>query len=132
MMTNPHSSQWIAMPLPESQKGTIIILSPFVAIWMIASCADNRPTYLQAAEIAHENAVMVSYQDVAGTTDCTSDCSGHEAGFEWARENGVTESWDCPSSGNRSFLEGCDTYASYIEGEMDSMNWNGGEAERLE
>jgi len=42
--------------------------------------------------------------------DCTQDCSGHEAGYQWAAENGITDPDSC---GGRSwsFIEGCRAYA---------------------
>lgn len=43
--------------------------------------------------------------------DCTEDCSGHRAGYEWAAENGVTSQYDCAGN-SQSFAEGC---ASYVE-----------------
>lgn len=41
---------------------------------------------------------------------CTVDCSGHEAGYEWAAQNGITDPDSC--GGNSwSFIEGCRAYA---------------------
>ena len=41
---------------------------------------------------------------------CTVDCSGHEAGYEWAAERDITDPDDC--GGNSwSFIEGCRAYA---------------------
>lgn len=42
--------------------------------------------------------------------DCTSDCSGHEAGYEWASDNGITDPYDCDGNSD-SFIEGCEAYA---------------------
>ena len=47
---------------------------------------------------------------------CTVDCSGHEAGYEWAEENGVTDSYSCGGNSN-SFIEGCEAYADEQEEE---------------
>jgi hypothetical protein len=41
---------------------------------------------------------------------CTDDCSGHEAGYQWAEENGIDDPDDC-SGNSDSFVEGCETYA---------------------
>lgn len=41
---------------------------------------------------------------------CTQDCSGHEAGYEWARKKGVTERSQCGGR-SRSFIEGCQAFA---------------------
>lgn len=43
--------------------------------------------------------------------ECTDDCSGHEAGYEWAENNGIDDVDDC-SGNSDSFIEGC---VSYVE-----------------
>ena len=43
--------------------------------------------------------------------ECTEDCSGHEAGYEYAEENGISDEYDCDGNSN-SFNEGC---ISYVE-----------------
>jgi hypothetical protein len=50
-----------------------------------------------------------------GDNECTDDCSGHKAGYEWAEARGITDPSTCESilmrSPNRtSFYEGCVTY----------------------
>ena len=46
---------------------------------------------------------------------CTVDCSGHEAGYDWAAENGIDDPDSC--GGNSwSFVEGCRAYAEEHEG----------------
>jgi hypothetical protein len=40
---------------------------------------------------------------------CTDDCSGHEAGYEWAKDNYINDEDDCASQ-SQSFSEGCVTY----------------------
>jgi len=41
---------------------------------------------------------------------CTIDCSGHEAGYEWAEENSITDPDECEGKSD-SFIEGCQSYA---------------------
>jgi len=41
-----------------------------------------------------------------GSYTCTSDCSGHRAGHEWARSRGITDPSQC-SGNSQSFIEGC-------------------------
>jgi hypothetical protein len=41
---------------------------------------------------------------------CTQDCSGHEAGYAWARKRGVKEPSQCGGN-SRSFYEGCLAWA---------------------
>ena len=38
---------------------------------------------------------------------CTKDCSGHEAGYAWAKYWGITDSDNCPIGNSNSFREGC-------------------------
>ena len=40
---------------------------------------------------------------------CTEDCSGHEAGYEWAEENDIDDEYDCDGNSD-SFNEGCTAY----------------------
>lgn len=49
------------------------------------------------------------YEDAHGAEDCTMDCSGHEAGYAWAEENGIDDVDDCGGN-SQSFLEGCEAY----------------------
>lgn len=41
---------------------------------------------------------------------CTIDCSGHDAGYEWAQDNGITDPGEC-SGNSQSFIEGCEAWA---------------------
>lgn len=53
--------------------------------------------------------------------DCTVDCSGHEAGYDWAEENGITDPDDCGGNSN-SFIEGCESYAEEQESEEEDYD----------
>lgn len=41
---------------------------------------------------------------------CRVDCSGHEAGYEWAEEKGITDPDECGGN-SESFIEGCRAFA---------------------
>lgn len=45
---------------------------------------------------------------------CTSDCSGHEAGYNWAESKGISDEDDCEQAGETSnspsFAAGCKAY----------------------
>jgi len=43
--------------------------------------------------------------------DCTQDCSGHQAGYDWAERKGVDDASDCGGN-SQSFIEGCEAYAN--------------------
>jgi hypothetical protein len=45
-----------------------------------------------------------------GDFDCTVDCSGHEAGYNWADPHGIDNEEDCPDGNSQSFHEGCIAY----------------------
>jgi hypothetical protein len=41
---------------------------------------------------------------------CTQDCSGHEAGYQWAEDHDIDDPDDCGGN-SESFIEGCKAYA---------------------
>jgi hypothetical protein len=52
-----------------------------------------------------------SYEASHGDSDCTQDCSGHEAGYKWAEENDISDEDDCTGN-SESFIEGCKAYVA--------------------
>lgn len=54
----------------------------------------------------HEDADELTFRGY----DCTVDCSGHEAGYNWAEERGITDPDNCGGR-SQSFIEGCIAYA---------------------
>lgn len=42
--------------------------------------------------------------------ECVDDCGGHEAGYQWAEEQGITDPDECGGN-SQSFQEGCRAYA---------------------
>jgi len=52
---------------------------------------------------------------------CTEDCSGHEAGYSWAEEKGITDESDCGGN-SQSFIEGCQAYAEEQQTQEDQEN----------
>lgn len=98
---------------------------PLVAmgLLMLAACgssssSESQPAeardYEAASERASEQLADQTYQEVAGSADCTEGCEGHDAGFEWAKEHGVTDPSECGGD-SQSFVEGCQSYASTLE-----------------
>jgi len=45
-----------------------------------------------------------------GGYECTDDCSGHSAGYEWGEQHNVASEQDCPEGRSQSFYEGCVVY----------------------
>jgi hypothetical protein len=54
-----------------------------------------------------------------GGYDCTEDCSGHDAGYEWASDNDISSTDDCGGNSD-SFIEGC---MSYVEENYPEDNY---------
>ncbi|KPN91600.1 hypothetical protein [Pseudomonas nunensis] len=44
--------------------------------------------------------------------ECTEDCSGHQAGYDWAEQNDIDDEDSCDTP-SQSFNEGCQ---SFVEG----------------
>ena len=87
----------------------------------LASCRSSEPSdedIDQAYENAEDQLSHESFEEVGDTSQCTEDCSGHDAGFEWARDQGVTDPSEC-SGDSQSFIEGCEAYASAIESQAE-------------
>lgn len=59
-----------------------------------------------AVEVAEPADVAADEVESMGFTGCTSDCSGHEAGFNWARDRDLTDEWECGGNSS-SFIDGC-------------------------
>lgn len=53
-----------------------------------------------------------------GNYVCTLDCSGHESGFSWAKENDVTDSSACGGN-SQSFIEGCEAFVEERQAQAD-------------
>jgi hypothetical protein len=55
---------------------------------------------------------------------CSVDCSGHEAGYNWAEEHDIDDEDDCETAGDNSnspsFGEGCKAYVNGGSAEDDS------------
>jgi len=56
------------------------------------------------------NGVITTPASTFGGYECTSDCSGHEAGYEWAEDNDVCEE-DYDGGNSESFAEGVRSYS---------------------
>lgn len=64
------------------------------------------------ADGAGADPIVIDAYDVENSENytCTDDCSGHEAGFEWAQENDIGDEGDCGGN-SMSFVEGCEAFA---------------------
>lgn len=56
--------------------------------------------------------VLGSTTATAATFDgyqCKGDCSGHQAGYDWAEQNGIDDRSSC-NTPSASFNQGCESY----------------------
>src|SRR4051812_21034470 len=94
----------------------------------LAACAPSEPEEINTreydstsrVEIGHTPDEPIGESKEFGGYACTEDCSGHEAGYQWAEENGIDDPDNCDGKSN-SFIEGCITYVKeQIDDEADS------------
>ena len=64
----------------------------------------------RAGEAARDYLSGETYEGAVGSADCTDDCSGHEAGWQWAKDGN-----DCGNGDSDSFNAGCQAYADAAE-----------------
>ena len=74
------------------------------------------------------NVAAMDFDDTEFTTECTGDCGGHKAGFEWAKENAADDLNLC-SGDSDSFVEGCQMFSRAVDQQVEDMRrkWESGE-----
>ena len=86
---------------------------------------DSDEDTLDTSEAAQQSAIDEledqTYEDVMGSDECTEDCSGHNAGWEWAKKNEMLNPDDC-SGDSESFIEGCKAYGEEVERRVDESD----------
>ena len=80
--------------------------------------SDAADTTERAESAAAEAVAGTTYSDQGAPYGCTDDCSGHNAGYEWASNNEVTDPSDCGGN-SQSFIEGCQAYAEAYQEAKD-------------
>jgi len=92
----------------------------------MAGCADTKVDSTTSRAAAVNAKLLSSEHDVQNIQSlqfhgyaCTEDCSGHEAGYQWAEEHGINDRDDCPVDphNSHSFTEGCWAYADEQNGD---------------
>jgi hypothetical protein len=71
-----------------------------------------------ARESARSELEGTTYVGQGAVYGCTSDCSGHDAGYEWAQENEIEDPSDCGGK-SASFIEGCEAYAEEFQRQVE-------------
>lgn len=101
-------------------------LAGAVALIALSSCAKPSPAPAKSRVVVGETYDEYDQRrdDLGGSQGtfagkgCTEDCSGHEAGYEWAEDKGITDPDDCGGK-SWSFIEGCRAYAEQASEEDD-------------
>jgi len=89
----------------------------FIIPWLSNREEDTTTKYIERSpvEVYPSNANAYIHYEKDGYTYfdsyvCTDNCSGHIAGFNWAKDKKITDSNDCGGK-SQSFIEGCRVYA---------------------
>ncbi|MGW8185000.1 MAG: hypothetical protein ACWGHO_02720 [Candidatus Moraniibacteriota bacterium] len=114
----------------QIKKNIFLVSTVFLGCFLLSGCSEQTSTQSQPLTkesiSTYESTSITEYDEPEAYEEstfngyeCTDDCSGHEAGYKWAEEQGITDSSDCDGNSN-SFIEGCESYAD--EQEEDSYD----------
>lgn len=102
----------------EENGGTIVVIGLIIFFgWLFISSSSNNSS-TNGPRDSYESSTDDSYYDVEENEEpeefhgyeCTDDCSGHDAGYEWADEKGVCDEY-FDGGNSESFAEGVRIYA---------------------
>jgi hypothetical protein len=95
-----------------------VVFTGTLFLFAASGCTKHQPASIGSEEVAGETYeafderrdALNGSRGAFGGQGCTVDCSGHEAGYAWAEEKGVTDPNQCGGK-SWSFIEGCRSYA---------------------
>jgi hypothetical protein len=87
--------------------GCLVLIVLAISSVVLANVRQNKKETKQVDEVQSDYAPSPL---TFGGYECTEDCSGHEAGYQWAEDQGISDPDDCGGD-SMSFEEGCRTYA---------------------
>lgn len=87
--------------------------------YYVSSEEHSRPAFDEdaARDAAKDELTSQTYSDIGSPYGCTSDCSGHEAGFAWAADGNE----DHGTSRSLSFDEGQQAYSEAVDERVEEM-----------
>lgn len=93
-------------------KSPWVWLAGFIFLIYLFSNDRKEPASYQPDTLSNDSVPSQTYTPSRsfGGYPCIGDCSGHEAGYNWAEENGIDDPDDCDGNSD-SFIEGCQSYA---------------------
>lgn len=88
-----------------------VIVLLLLSTFLLSAC-NEKPQYIEK-EFNNGTSIEVEVDDeiTRDNWECTGDCSGHNAGYDWAEEKGISDPSDCGGN-STSFIEGCEAYAN--------------------
>jgi hypothetical protein len=86
------------------------IMRAYIVIGTLAALAVSARVY---TAYSHD-------REIAGL-NCAVDCSGYDAGYEWAKQRDIDDDDYCPD-GNESFYEGCAAYVVNSSGAANEID----------
>lgn len=86
--------------MSEDTKATLSVIGIFLGLCLLAVMFSATPSREDDPEGFYESQGY----------SCDSDCSGHDAGYEWARDNSVCDEY-FNGGDSESFTEGVRAYA---------------------
>ena len=89
------------------ENKTVFWIGAIILLYYIFSSKSEKPPPTPVPYYSPNN-----YVSPRGSSkySCTGDCSGHQAGYDWAEQHGITDPDDCAGNSD-SFIEGCQEYA---------------------
>lgn len=94
------------------------ILWMALAIGAIAYWSNSDSHHSQASTATTEDASDDDSSDDPGSFHgypCTVDCSGHQAGYDWAEQHDIDDEDSCGGN-SQSFIEGCKSFVQEQHG----------------
>lgn len=84
-----------------------------LAIWYTSFSSERQKSGNIRQEFKNGKVIELPVDDsiTKNNWECTDDCSGHSAGYDWAEKKGISDPSDCTGK-SESFIEGCEAYAN--------------------
>lgn len=114
---------WIDRPrnLAVSHLAGAFAIGAVVGATILAGLAADPVSHAEAKHLTVVPRPNLAFPEriMFGPYFCEDDCSGHVAGWEWARDHRAKSTEQCSGSGSTSFLEGCRFYVQVLGYEED-------------
>lgn len=104
-----------------------LVLLTLIMTMALSSCSGSNESSNDLAyeptSINEEESVTSDSSQIDWNGECTSDCSGHDAGYQWAEENDISDTDSC-STQSDSFNEGCVAFVEENYGESSGSSYS--------